>query len=63
VRPNAKSIRKAIITLLNNSELRTLSENARRSVIENFSFESVMRSELAYILLIKHAMKGGCGYV
>lgn len=46
-KPNSESIREAILTLLYNPELRRkLGENARKFVVENFSFESVMRKEL-----------------
>ena len=47
-KPISKSIREAILRLLRNSELkRRLGENARRFVVENFSFEKIMRRELA----------------
>jgi len=57
--PNSESIRKTIQYLLNNPELRKkLSENARRFVVENFSFEKVMRRELAlHLWLLKHINK------
>ena len=46
--PNAESIRRAILKLLNDPELRKkLGENARRFVVENFSFEKIMKKELA----------------
>jgi len=59
--PNAESIRKAILKLLNDPELRKkLGENARKFVVENFSFEKVMRRELAlHIWLLKRSRKGG----
>ena len=45
--PTPDSIREAIVTLLRNPELRRfLGENARRFVVENFSFEKVMKREI-----------------
>ena len=57
--PTSKSIREVILRLLRDPELRRrLSENARRFVIENFSFENIMRKELAlHLWLLKQAMK------
>lgn len=47
-KPDPKSIRSTILTLINNPELRKkLGENARRFVVENYSIEKVMRKELA----------------
>ena len=46
--PTPDSIREAITVLLRNPELRrSLGENARRFVAENFSYEKVMRREIA----------------
>jgi len=55
-KPTAKDIRRCIQRLLSDFELRKrLGENARRFIIENFSFEKVMRRELAlHLWLIKH---------
>ena len=52
-KPNAKSIREALVKLLNDSELRReLGENARKFVVENYSLEKVMERELALHLWV-----------
>ena len=54
-RPNPESVREAILMLLNDPELRrNIGENARRFVVDNFSFNRVMKRELAlHLWLIK----------
>ncbi|RLF10206.1 MAG: hypothetical protein DRJ69_03455 [Thermoprotei archaeon] len=57
--PISKSIREAVLRLLRNSERRRrLGENARRFVVENFSFEKIMRKELALHLWLIRQCRG-----
>ena len=45
--PDVESIKKAILEVLNNKNLQEkISQNARKTILENFSFEKILEKEI-----------------